>query len=67
MFVEYLQHYFLPMQTLWERQMKLTWKINEKIVFDVFEKHKNHNILKIKEHHGDIHKLDFSTCYCILC
>ncbi len=33
---------------------------NENVLYDVFEKHKNHNsILKIKEHHGDVPSFDF--------
>ncbi len=33
---------------------------NETLLYDVFEKHKNHNsILKIKEHHGDVPSFDF--------
>ncbi len=39
--------------------MKLTWE-NENVLYDVFEKYKNHNsILKIKKHHGDVPGFDF--------
>ncbi len=39
--------------------MKLIWKM-KLFLYDVFEKHKNHNsILKIKEHHVDVPSFDF--------